>query len=1087
MKTKSIFLKMLLAFIISICSSQMLFANIDGINTVWPNAIRFDSYTVSGSNAAGPTQGIRFFSGSQQTVFSRTFMFQTYKNTVSTLWFQTNFTISTPTINFKLIRKVPGSAPDTFYYLSVNHDYFVNNPIPVHHTVTGIETYELFLWSDQTSDWDFTTSAIFSVIEPVQRAWIEAEPICADNSNPQFAQIVAANKYTFKLKTFPALNNIVYDAPQYLEGLDYQNAVPAAPIPGIWKQQVQIDIDARAGNAGISGGNFSLHSIFGPPTIGNQSSHSPIGTLANTYNWAAQEEFWMPFDDPDPNKSDLRSFIDGAPAGYPVYIDININDGVSFNKTLRAPVLISFPANAQPSAGNIGAYHFDSYTVKGDEVWTPQNNPLAASTGKDETVIKIQTILKIPAGTSLTLRDMIVEIGPKMESDEGTVIVEATRDGMLGGYLKMDHSVITAFRDCGNNTNMWRGVWLYGDPTKSQEPQDAMGRRYQGTLEMINGSELSYAHNAVKCYDPHYGDFSRSGGLLLAKDSRFINNRHAVEIAKYQWYDAGTNTTLPHRCRIRNCEFRTDAQLAYPFVGFISGNAARGVRIEGSSFRNLAGQPAQTAPTFGIAGSDFGVTVTNHYASVNATPVHSVFENLDKGIVLSEIKGIAALKVLEATFTNNGIGVETYAVMAPNIERNTFNMEGINQGGVRINGGSQYVISGNTFTGAPGQLQFGTMIWNTGSDNNLVDANTYKQLWIGNLSNFLNTNADPNAPSGLEFRCNTNMDNEVDIAARGTDAALHGIKPAQGTVANPAGNSFSITAPLHFYELYNPAPEVTPYTYYAGTGIDQLPVNIWGSATAVQVAETPYCTYGLPDNGEAEGRKPGKRIAYHLTDEDGIQSADQLEHVIDEVNSAYGALLRVDLLMERGKDNEAMQVYNAIPASYTLTEPESEEFSNWGLRLMNLQRQMLISGINATSLDPAQVQELETISNNATSWAKVRAQSWLHQFDGRPYELTYLYPEITGIAFRGTPAENKAAQVIVYPNPVSDKVYIKNSGNTSEVIIEDITGKEQLRTTAPGKGNITEVNLSQLAGGIYIFKIIDGQTIVKHGKINKLN
>jgi Secretion system C-terminal sorting domain len=73
--------------------------------------------------------------------------------------------------------------------------------------------------------------------------------------------------------------------------------------------------------------------------------------------------------------------------------------------------------------------------------------------------------------------------------------------------------------------------------------------------------------------------------------------------------------------------------------------------------------------------------------------------------------------------------------------------------------------------------------------------------------------------------------------------------------------------------------------------------------------------------------------------------------------------------------------------------------------------------------------------------------------------------------------------VIVYPNPVSDRLMISNNTNESlEIILYDITARELLHQYFT---NSATVNTEQLSKGIYLYKIMNNTGGEKTGKIVK--
>jgi hypothetical protein len=73
------------------------------------------------------------------------------------------------------------------------------------------------------------------------------------------------------------------------------------------------------------------------------------------------------------------------------------------------------------------------------------------------------------------------------------------------------------------------------------------------------------------------------------------------------------------------------------------------------------------------------------------------------------------------------------------------------------------------------------------------------------------------------------------------------------------------------------------------------------------------------------------------------------------------------------------------------------------------------------------------------------------------------------------------AGIVVYPNPVNDKLYIRNDNENVSVILTDELGRTIIYQKA-GEGKETVIDVSKVAAGIYTLKVISknsGQSIIK--------
>ena len=66
--------------------------------------------------------------------------------------------------------------------------------------------------------------------------------------------------------------------------------------------------------------------------------------------------------------------------------------------------------------------------------------------------------------------------------------------------------------------------------------------------------------------------------------------------------------------------------------------------------------------------------------------------------------------------------------------------------------------------------------------------------------------------------------------------------------------------------------------------------------------------------------------------------------------------------------------------------------------------------------------------------------------------------------------EEQISSVIVYPNPVNDRIFIEAETEIEEVVVYDIYGRHQVTETPSRQGNLS-IDLSDLKSGIYFVKI----------------
>ena len=69
-------------------------------------------------------------------------------------------------------------------------------------------------------------------------------------------------------------------------------------------------------------------------------------------------------------------------------------------------------------------------------------------------------------------------------------------------------------------------------------------------------------------------------------------------------------------------------------------------------------------------------------------------------------------------------------------------------------------------------------------------------------------------------------------------------------------------------------------------------------------------------------------------------------------------------------------------------------------------------------------------------------------------------------------------QILLYPNPVTDKIFIKNINEPVQIKIKNILGQE-LESFITQKNELKEINTTKLSSGLYFVNIIDKENNFK--------
>ena len=86
-------------------------------------------------------------------------------------------------------------------------------------------------------------------------------------------------------------------------------------------------------------------------------------------------------------------------------------------------------------------------------------------------------------------------------------------------------------------------------------------------------------------------------------------------------------------------------------------------------------------------------------------------------------------------------------------------------------------------------------------------------------------------------------------------------------------------------------------------------------------------------------------------------------------------------------------------------------------------------------------------------------------------ETANVVPFVKFSFVEGDAIEEMTTSLSVYPNPVSDRLYIETETEVEEVIVYDIFGRRQVTETPSRQGNVT-VDVSNLSNGVYFVKVV---------------
>jgi hypothetical protein len=204
--------------------------------------------------------------------------------------------------------------------------------------------------------------------------------------------------------------------------------------------------------------------------------------------------------------------------------------------------------------------------------------------------------IHINAGATLTINNSIYEFG-----HEAVIIVEP------GAKLIVNNTTLTNSKFCSDNLQLWKGVRVHGNKQQSQWP-DAQGNLAQGYLE-LNDAVIENAIDAVVLWKP--GDYATTGGIVIANNSIFRNNKKAVHALNYRNYNPATGQEMDYRALFADCDFviNTNYLGTHTFSKHVDLSSVKGVRFTACNFNLATDAPNVSAWNMGIGAYSAGFHV----------------------------------------------------------------------------------------------------------------------------------------------------------------------------------------------------------------------------------------------------------------------------------------------------------------------------------------------------------------------------------------------------------------------------------------------------------------------------------------------
>ena len=440
-----------------------------------------------------------------------------------------------------------------------------------------------------------------------------------------------------------------------------------------------------------------------------------------------------------------------------------------------------------------------------------------------------------PSNPKIVLNDMIVNSGVTLTI---TGTVEFTQQAKLivqqGGVVIVDGGTLTNL--CDNKT--WRGIEVWGTSGKGQN--SLLNSPYQGMVQLINGAEIDNAEDAIKLWHPN--DTTTTGGIVIANNATFYNNRRSIDFEPYQnKIISPTNdiTNIGNLSQFVNCTFDVDDDYMSDneFYCHASLWKVNSVFFQGCTFMNeQSNKQYSLTNNKGIYSMDAGFTV-NSYCSDNVlygescpyeskTPCYFYGFNYAIDALDAATSNVAIVD--ESVFEQNVIGVQFKALNNSWVNRSNFSIgdntitnvtSGTYPTGIVIIGSTGYRIEEDSLQPSSNLVSntIGIRINNSKTANNQVYKNISNGLYIAEQAEGVNRDSTYNY-KGLQLLCNTHSVNNYDIIVPLTGASHEGIRVFQGdpNSSTSAGNIFSQNISIPESNIKNGTSSVIMYYYTNG-------------------------------------------------------------------------------------------------------------------------------------------------------------------------------------------------------------------------------------------------------------------------------
>ena len=666
------------------------------------------------------------------------------------------------------------------------------------------------------------------------------------------------------------------------------------------------------------------------------------------------------------------------------------------------------------------------------------------------------------------------------------VVPEGTRLVLNGGSMTSDGSV------------MWQGIEVWGNSSNHQ--QYVNGGYLQGYLERRNRATIENAICAVELWHPNH--YNTTGGIIIAQDAIFRNNRKAIHALNYTNFYPTTGGEAPYNAQFRHCGFIIDedyleTETFYKHVDIANVN---GIRFQGCEFSVSPNSNGASPWCMGIGAYSAGFIVDSYCENNNINPCptnslyRSTFTGFNNGILsVNEGNRARTFSVQNSDFINNHRGIFAHNTGYATILNNEFNI-GCNWEcgyGVYAVGVTGFCIEENTFKPVTGSncVTYGIGIFNSASINDIY-LNTFENLTCGNLSVGVNYAT----LGGLTYTCNDNTGNSVDFCVL-KDNGSGGVHSQQGSQAKPAGNTFSGSQ----YHFYNNGDTQMEY-YYNSSGVGETPSpNKIFHVTPISTINTNGCVSHYGNGGVIKSPKEKSALAevYKTSEDvherylaagdivrsdlnDSIDNPEELRLWLANMNEIAADRMIVASYIQEGDFKNAFALANAMPDIYQLKGDDLEDHNDY-MAIVSLYEKLYNTNRTVREMTDDEKKMVKDIAENGLGTSRLMARGIMMETnDG--YIEPYICLDMPGGNVRledvnvGIDAEDdNEFEIGLSPIPATTWLTIDyklpEKQSDAMMTIVNIFGLKIKTAELSGTQGTINVDLSDLAAGVYSYTV----------------